>query len=199
MSEDFTMVDKIIPSDDVVYKVKDNISDSAHINKSQYEQMYLESINNKEDFWAKQAQTIDWIDRFTSVKKTSFTGEININWFEGGELNVSVNCIDRHLATRANQTAIIWEGDNPQESKKISYLQLYYEVCKLANVLRDMGVVKGDFEELLEWERGIGEEYKQYGNLYKEGRLKFLESIMDNYPTNSGNILKLIDWVKKNY
>jgi acetyl-CoA synthetase len=144
MSEDVTMVDKIIPSDDVVYKVKDNISDSAHINKSQYEQMYLESINNKEDFWAKQAQTIDWIDRFTSVKKTSFTGEININWFEGGELNVSVNCIDRHLATRANQTAIIWEGDNPQESKKISYLQLYYEVCKLANVLRDMGVVKGD-------------------------------------------------------
>ena len=63
----------------------------------------------------------------------------------------------------------------------------------------DMDVVKGDFEELLEWERGIGEEYKQYGNLYKEGRLKFLESLMDNYPTNSGNILKLIDWVKKNY
>jgi hypothetical protein len=63
----------------------------------------------------------------------------------------------------------------------------------------DMDVVKGDFEELLEWERGIGEEYKEYGNLYKEGRLKFLESIMDNYPTNSKNILKLIDWVKKNY
>lgn len=144
MPESLKDIDIIQHNDDVVFPIKDSIKKSAHINSEQYEKMYAESIDNPEKFWAEQAKSLDWIDNFTKVKNTSFNGDVNIKWFEGGELNVSVNCIDRHLAKRANQTAIIWEGDKPADCKKITYMQLYFEVSRLANVLKKMGVAKGD-------------------------------------------------------
>jgi len=130
--------------DDLVVTVKPEIKLHAWIDADEYKKMYQESIENPDKFWAGQAQTIDWIKPFTKVKNTSFEGQPSIKWFEDGELNVAANCIDRHLAKRANQTAIIWEGDNPSASKNISYKQLYIEVCRFANVLKAQGIKKGD-------------------------------------------------------
>jgi acetyl-CoA synthetase len=109
-----------------------------------YTHMYRQSIQQPEVFWASQAKQLDWIAPWQKVKNTSFEGDVSIKWFEGGKLNVSANCIDRHLEKRGNQTAILWEGDNPNESKAITYRELYEEVCRLTNVLRDLGVKKGD-------------------------------------------------------
>tara|TARA_R110001592_G_scaffold175308_2_gene414352 strand:+ start:16536 stop:18488 length:1953 start_codon:yes stop_codon:yes gene_type:complete len=110
-----------------------------------YEKMYQESINNPDVFWAEQGKRIDWIKPFTQVKDTSFDiSNLHIEWFKDGVLNASVNCLDRHLKTRANQTAIIFEGDDPSVSKNISYQELYNETCKFANVLKSQGVKKGD-------------------------------------------------------
>jgi len=144
MPDSIVKSDDIIHHDDIVVPVKEEIANSAHVNKSSYEQMYEDSINDPEKFWSEHAKSLDWIDNFTKVKNASYDGDIEIKWFEDGELNVAVNCIDRHLAKRANQTAIIWEGDNPEDSKEITYMQLYSEVCKLSNALKDMGVKKGD-------------------------------------------------------
>lgn len=144
MPESVKDTDVIHHHDHVIIPVQDVIKKAAHVNSEQYKKMYAESIANPDKFWAEHAKSLDWVDRFTKVKNTSFSGDINIKWFEDGELNVSVNCIDRHLAKRANQTAIIWEGDNPEDSKKITYMQLYSEVCRLSNVLKKMGVGKGD-------------------------------------------------------
>ena len=117
---------------------------NALINKAQYKEMYKQSVQNPTEFWGKQAERLDWIEKFHTVKNTKFTPEVNIRWFEGGKLNVSANCIDRHLATKADKTAIIWEGDNPAESRHISYRELHEYTCKLANVLLTNGVKKGD-------------------------------------------------------
>ena len=107
--------------------------------------MYAASIDNPDEFWAEQAKRLDWIKPFTKVKNTSFSyPDISIKWFEDGVLNVSANCIDRHLEERGEQTAIIWEGDDPNQSKHISYNELHENVCKLANVYKSMGVKKGD-------------------------------------------------------
>ena len=116
----------------------------AHINAADYQQMYRRSIDDPEGFWAEQAEIfLSWDKRWDSVVKADLSrGEAQ--WFGGGRLNVSVNCIDRHLPERADQTAFIWEGDDPSESKHISYAQLKTAVCKLANVLRERGVKKGD-------------------------------------------------------
>src|SRR5271155_286488 len=95
-------------------------------------------------FWREQATRLDWIKRFTTVKDTSFTGNVHIRWFADGTLNASYNCIDRHLPKRANQTAIIWEGDHPKDHKHITYAELHLAVCKLANVLKAHGVKRGD-------------------------------------------------------
>jgi acetyl-CoA synthetase len=115
------------------------------IDKAKYEAMYAQSLKDPERFWREQAKRIDWIKPFTRVKNVSWNpDDLYIKWFEDGTLNVSANCIDRHLKTRGKQTAIIWEGDNPQDSRHISYEELHREVCRFANVLKAEGVKKGD-------------------------------------------------------
>jgi len=118
----------------------------AHIDRAAYEDMYRRSVEDPLSFWAEEAATrIDWIKPFTHVKNTTFgPPDVSIKWFEDGVLNVSANCIDRHLAHRADQVAIIWEGDDPNEHKEITYRQLAFEVNLFANVLRSQGVTKGD-------------------------------------------------------
>ena len=107
--------------------------------------MYARSIKDPNGFWAEQAKRIDWIKPFTKVKNTSFDPHnVSIKWFEDGTLNIAYNCVDRHLAKRGDQTAIIWEGDDPKDDKKITYKQLHAEVCRFANVLKARGVKKGD-------------------------------------------------------
>ena len=118
---------------------------NAHINKEQYDTMYAASINDPDAFWAEHGKRVDWIKPFTKVKNVNYSyPDVSIKWFEDGELNVAANCVDRHLASRADQTAIIWEGDNPNDSKHISYRELSENVNKLANVYKSMGVGKGD-------------------------------------------------------
>ncbi|OAT50917.1 acetyl-coenzyme A synthetase [Proteus hauseri ATCC 700826] len=122
-----------------------NIAEHALINKEQYQKDYALSIKNPEAFWADKGKIIDWITPYTVVKNTSFDpGHVRIRWFEDGQLNISQNCLDRHLKTRADQVAIIWEGDSPNESKKITYRQLHQDVCQFANVLKNLGIKKGD-------------------------------------------------------
>ncbi len=118
----------------------------AHIDQATYEAMYAASISDPTAFWAEHGRRIDWIKPFSTVKDISYTlGEVSIKWFEDGTLNVAANCIDRHLATRANQTAIIWEPDDPQEeAQHITYLQLFENVNRMANVLKGLGIGKGD-------------------------------------------------------
>jgi acetyl-CoA synthetase len=106
--------------------------------------MYQESINNPETFWKEVSKRIDWFEPFTRVRQSSFTDDIDIKWFIDGKLNVSYNCLDRHLEKRGDQTAIIFEGDSPKNSRHITYKELHADVCRFANVLKTMGVTKGD-------------------------------------------------------
>ena len=126
------------------YPVPVEFAASAHINEQQYHQMYKQSVENPDQFWAEQAeQFLTWDQRWSKVSEYDFVkGEAA--WFIDGKLNLAYNCIDRHLETRADQTAIIWEGDSPDDAKNISYRELHQEVCKLANVLKQRGVKKGD-------------------------------------------------------
>ena len=115
------------------------------VDKARYESMYKQSVDNNEEFWAEQAASLDWTKPFTTVKDVSFAkDDLHIRWFDDGELNVCVNCVDRHLPDKAEQTAIIFEGDDPDDSRHISYRQLHAEVCKLANALESIGVKAGD-------------------------------------------------------
>jgi len=117
----------------------------AFIDAAKYEEMYARSIADPEGFWREQAARIDWIKPFTKVKNVSWDPDnLFIKWFEDGTLNVSANCIDRHLPAHAGRTAIIWEGDDPKDSKAITYQELHDEVCRFANVLLRHGVKKGD-------------------------------------------------------
>jgi len=118
---------------------------NAKINEAQYDEMYAASINDPDAFWGEHGKRIDWIKPFTKVKNVSYTHpDVSIKWFEDGEVNVAANCIDRHLEKRADQTAIIWESDDPGISKHITYLELSEQVNKLANVYKSLGVTKGD-------------------------------------------------------
>jgi acetyl-CoA synthetase len=128
------------------YPPSDDMAANAHVNAAKYDAMYHASIADPEGFWLEQAQRIDWMKPFTKVKNVDFTfGQVKINWFADGALNVSANCIDRHLETRGDQTAIIWEPDSPDEdAQHISYRALHAQTCKMANILRDIGVGKGD-------------------------------------------------------
>ncbi len=131
-------------SDVKIYDVKPSIAARAHITAETYKTLYQRSIDEPEAFWAEQAeQFLVWSKRWDTVMDYDYP-KGTIRWFEGGKLNVSVNCIDRHLETRGDQVAIIWEGDNPAHDKKITYRQLYEQVCKFANVLKAQGVNKGD-------------------------------------------------------
>ena len=132
-------------SDVKVYAVDQATADSALINKARYDEMYAQSVNDSEGFWAEHGKRVDWIKPFTKVKNTTFEyPDVSIKWFEDGLLNVSANCIDRHLATRGDQTAIIWEGDEPTDDAHITYNQLHEKVCRLSNAMKDAGVKKGD-------------------------------------------------------
>ncbi len=126
------------------YPVPEAIARKAHINKEQYVAMYKQSLEDADTFWAEQAdQFLSWTRMWDKVQEWDFK-KAEIKWFIGGKLNVSYNCLDRHLAKRADQTAIIWEGDDPSNDKHITYRELYTEVCKFANVLKGRGVRKGD-------------------------------------------------------
>ena len=127
-----------------VHKVKSAWKKNALIDNETYLKWYKDSVKNPEKFWAKHGKRIDWFKPFSKVKNTSFKGKVSIKWFEDGVTNVSYNCIDRHLKKRGDQTAIIWEGDNPYDDKKITYRELHEEVCRLANVMKKHGVKKGD-------------------------------------------------------
>jgi acetyl-CoA synthetase len=128
-----------------IYPVPTEWEHRAFINDAKYKEMYARSVSDPDGFWAEHGKRIDWIKPFTKVKHTSFDPHnVQIKWFEDGTTNVSMNCIDRHLATRGDQVAIIWEGDNPSESKHITYNQLHDEVSRFANVLKSKGIAKGD-------------------------------------------------------
>lgn len=127
-----------------VYPVPENLTETPHINKTEYDALYRRSIEHPDEFWAEQARgNISWFEDFKQVCEASFA-EGRFHWFGNGVLNVSYNCIDRHLKTRSDKVAIIWEGDDTHDSKHITYQELYHEVCRLSNALRERGVSKGD-------------------------------------------------------
>ena len=131
-------------SDDL-YPVPGDWASTAHVDNEKYLAMYQRSVSDPEGFWAEHGKRVDWIKPFSKVKNTSYDPHnVSIKWFEDGTLNVSANCVDRHLATRGDQVAIIWEGDDPSEHKEITYKELSHHVNKMANVFHALGVRKGD-------------------------------------------------------
>ena len=132
-------------SDEQIFEVPQAIADKALVNDAQYQDMYARSLDDADGFWAEHGQRIDWIKPFSKVKNTHYgKDDVSIKWYEDGTLNACVNCVDRHVETRGEQVAIIWEGDEPDQDAKITYRQLHEEVCKFANVLKAQGVKKGD-------------------------------------------------------
>ena len=130
---------------DKVYNVPAEWTSRAFIDNEKYQAMYKRSVEDPNGFWGETGKRIDWIKPYTKVKNTSYAPDnVSIKWYEDGTLNVSANCIDRHLKTRGDQVAIIWEGDDPTHDEKITYRQLHERVCKFANVLKANGVKKGD-------------------------------------------------------
>lgn len=128
-----------------LYPVPETLQENGIISEEQYNAMYKESIENPDKFWGEHKNMIEWYKEPTIIKNTTFDPKnVSIKWFEDGQLNVSYNCIDRHLADNAKKTAILWEGDEPTDSQAITYQELHYEVCKLANGLKKLGVKKGD-------------------------------------------------------
>jgi len=131
---------------DTTYPPSDDIIRNAHVDSARYEEMYARSVSDPEGFWAEAAQRLDWMKAPRQVKDVDFTlGQVKINWFADGTLNVAANCVDRHLETRGDQTAIIFEPDDPTEdAQHITYRDLHRSVCKMANILETMGVRRGD-------------------------------------------------------
>jgi acetyl-CoA synthetase len=128
-----------------LYPVRPEVAANTLTDEATYKAMYQQSVVNPDGFWREQAKRLDWIKPFTTVKQTSFDDHrVDIKWFADGTLNVSYNCLDRHLAERGDQVAIIWEGDDPSESRNITYRELHEEVCKFANALRGQDVHRGD-------------------------------------------------------
>ncbi|WP_299748230.1 acetate--CoA ligase [uncultured Tateyamaria sp.] len=123
-----------------------DLAANAHVNAARYDEMYAASMSDPAAFWSEQGKRVDWMTPYSQVKDVSYDfGNVSINWYADGTLNVSANCIDRHLATRGDQTAIIWEPDDPNDTAKhVTYAELHAETCKMANVLKDLGVSKGD-------------------------------------------------------
>ena len=133
-----------MPGDQDLFPVPEAWRTGAWIDPAKYDAMYRQSVDDPEGFWGEHGKRLDWIKPFTKVKDTSYTGDVHIKWFYDGTLNASYNCIDRHLATRGDRTAIIWEGDDPSESRAITYREVHEQVCRMANVLKARGVKKGD-------------------------------------------------------
>ena len=132
-------------SSDLVIKTKKEWIKRALINKSGYESKYKKSIKSNDEFWKKEGKRISWIEPYKKIKNVKYSkDEVYIKWYEDGTLNASANCIDRHLKDKKDKTAIIWVGDDPKDSRKISYKQLHKEVSRVANGLKQLGVKKGD-------------------------------------------------------
>ena len=127
-----------------IFPVPAALAESAWCDEAAYNEMYTRSIEDPEGFWAEQAKRLDWIETWSKVKTVDFTGDVTIRWFEGAKLNACVNCIDRHLPARADQIAILWEGDDPMVDAAITYAELHEKVCRFANLLKAQGVGKGD-------------------------------------------------------
>ena len=128
-----------------IYPVDEAYAAQTRINRAQYEALYAESVRDPEGFWSRVAQRLDWIKPFTEVKDVSFAADdLHIRWYGDGVLNVAANCLDRHLAERGDKTAIIFEGDDPSDSRRITYRELHADVCRAANLLRNLGIGKGD-------------------------------------------------------
>ncbi len=127
------------------YPVIREATANAHIDADKYKEMYERSVSDPEGFWGDEGKRLDWIKPYTKVKNTSFEyPDVSIKWYEDGTLNVCENCVDRHLEERGDQTAIIWEGDEPTDDKHITYKELHEQVCRLSNAMKDLGVKKGD-------------------------------------------------------
>jgi len=127
-----------------VYPVPEAVAKKAHVDNAGYLKMYQASVDDPEAFWGEHGKRIDWIKPYSGVKDVDYSNKVHIRWFYDGTLNASANCIDRHLATRGDQTAILWEGDDPKDSKHITYKELYEHVCRLANAMKARGIKKGD-------------------------------------------------------
>ena len=127
------------------YEVPSEWKTRAFVDNDKYLEMYKQSVDDPDGFWGAQGKRLDWMKPYTKVKNSSFDYDaVSIKWFEDGELNVCANCVDRHLETRGDQTAIIWEGDDPSVDKHITYKELHEQVCRLSNTMKDLGVKKGD-------------------------------------------------------
>ncbi len=131
-------------NDGQVFPVRPEIAAKAHITGPRYQDMFERAARDPDGFWAEQSRRIAWMRAPTKIKDTSFAGNVLIKWFEDGTLNASTSCLDRHLATRGDQTAIIWESDDPAVSKHVTYRELHEQVCRLANVMKNLGAQKGD-------------------------------------------------------
>jgi acetyl-CoA synthetase len=127
-----------------IFPPPESVAKAAWVDAEGYARMYEQSVKDPEAFWGEHGKRLDWIKPYTKVKDVSYTGDVHIRWFYDGTLNVSANCIDRHLKDKADQVAIIWEGDSPDQSKNITYRELHEQVCRLANVMKARGVRKGD-------------------------------------------------------
>jgi acetyl-CoA synthetase len=129
---------------DTLIAVKPEIAAKAHVDAARYRAMYEKAAADPDGFWRAEMGRIAWMKQPTKIKNVDFTGDVSIRWFEDGVLNASVSCLDRHLATRADQVAIIWEGDDPNADSKVTYQELHARVCRMTNALRKLGVKKGD-------------------------------------------------------
>ncbi len=131
-------------SNNQVFPVPESFAATAHCNAEQYQEMYKQSVDDPEGFWGEHGKRIDWFTPYSKVKNVDFGGDVTIKWYEDGTLNAAYNCIDRHLETRGDQVAIIWEGDDPSVDRKITYRELHQEVGKFANALKARGIGRGD-------------------------------------------------------
>ena len=129
---------------DQTYAVRADIAAHAHVTTDQYKQMAQRAQSDPQGFWKEQANRVSWIRQPTKIRDTSFSGDVHIRWYEDGTLNASATCLDRHLQERPDQVAIIWEGDDPNSSKSVTYRELHEQVCRLANALKTLGVKRGD-------------------------------------------------------
>jgi acetyl-CoA synthetase len=132
------------PADGQVFPVRPEIAANAHVTAARYQDMFERAARDPNGFWAEQSRRIAWMQPPSRIKNASFSGDVSIKWFEDGTLNASASCLDRHLATRGEQTAIIWESDDPAVSKHVTYRELHEQVCRLANAMKELGANKGD-------------------------------------------------------
>ena len=130
---------KFIKADSFASQLK-----NTKLNKKNYVELYKKSIEDNDVFWDEVAQRISWKKKYEKVKEVNYEGNVSIKWYLKGELNACYNCLDRHLQKKGDKVAIVWEGDDPNESKKITYKELYSEVCKFSNALKNLGIKKGD-------------------------------------------------------